>query len=534
MFIMTTTFDTCSLFDEYIKIEDWRLCAGHLQYILSHVAPATGSPIALVVDDLDAIAQGISEADDPAVSGTPIKVVDSLNNYLARLNDEYNKALQLVGSHTIEYAERRILDEDTLIGMLEATIAYNKSQGDNASAADVAMMLLQLIYYKHDSKAASLKRDIHVIRGGNPATAPTLYNTEAKVEDLSTFIFAHGDDKSRIRALLCAVQHHAIHDRYYRARDMLLISHVQDTIESAEERTQILFNRALVNLGLCAFRVGMIQKAYDSLNQICSGRLRELLAQGHSRWHGDRSPEQEKAEKRLQLPKHMHVNPELLEGCHLISAMFLELPHIARSPGIQHVISRHFRKYYNNYARQAFIGPPENTREHILAAAKALINGDWKRARDQVVNLEIWDELPGEGASKVREMLAKLVREEGIRIYLLTYGQYFESLSLEHISDMFDLTDPKIARRIISQMIFNKEISAAWEYPADTLVLYKVGTSTIQNLSQALVEKVNNLMESNERLMDPFINNIYGHRDDNRGKYYDRDDRNNQGEILWI
>lgn len=65
---------------------------------------------------------------------------------------------------------------------------------------------------------------------------------------------------SRTRALLCSVYHHALHDRYYVARDKLLMSHIQDNIDKVDTKTMILYNRALVTIGLSAFREGLVQK----------------------------------------------------------------------------------------------------------------------------------------------------------------------------------------------------------------------------------------------------------------------------------
>ena len=60
-----------------------------------------------------------------------------------------------------------------------------------------------------------------------------------------------------------------------------------------------------------------------------------------------------------------------------IPAMLLELPHLARGNlnSHQNVISRQFRKYMAGYNRQKFTGPPENTREHVMAATKCMLSG---------------------------------------------------------------------------------------------------------------------------------------------------------------
>ena len=61
------------------------------------------------------------------------------------------------------------------------------------------------------------------------------------------------------------------------------------------------------------------------------------------------------------MPFHMHINLELLEGCHLICAMLLEVPALAATSldapvGRQRVVSKHFRRLLDNYERQTFTG----------------------------------------------------------------------------------------------------------------------------------------------------------------------------------
>jgi translation initiation factor 3 subunit C len=421
---------------------------------------------------------------------------------------------------------------------------YFTRSNDPRCAAPMALLCVEHMYYKHDTIAVAVNRanafgkafgryaDLHpaclgkdsspTSKGrdakvfhpaalqGTPNLPLVEYNPTEKLQDLCKFIFKHGDDRSRTRALLCSVFHHALHNRYYHARDLFLISHVQDSIEKADTETQILYNRALVTLGLSAFRQGLINKAYECLSGICSGRVRDLLAQGLSKYF-DKDPEQEKVEKRRQVPYHMHINPDLLECVHLVCGMLLELPVIDRPVTHQYQVSK-FRRYMNSYRQQLFTGPPENTRDLVMAAAKALLVGEWKKASDLLVNCEVWNLIPSDGAAKVKEMLAVKLKEEAVRIFLLNYGTHYESISLEHLCTMFEMSDVT-TRKVVSKMIHSKEISGAWEQPEDILVLYKIDPSTLQSLCQVVADKVAYLVESNERLLDP-LGGSYGYKDD--------------------
>ena len=70
-----------------------------------------------------------------------------------------------------------------------------------------------------------------------------------------------------------------------------------------------MYNRAMVQLGICAFRHESIQEAHNALSDLMmSGRAKELLAQGLMPQHRhDRSPEQEKIERSRQVRVWHHM-----------------------------------------------------------------------------------------------------------------------------------------------------------------------------------------------------------------------------------
>ena len=489
-----------------------------------------------------------------------IPVVGSLSLHLSRLEEEYTKSLQKLSHYSAEYVSR-LRDESNLVSLLAKMQIYFEREGSTAEAAVLAQLRIEHVYYRHDSIAKQVDKatefyekfgDLSFLHPGclsneiggsdfsicHPAAfsgKPSIESSKAEnvnwtelMNTLCTHVYKHGTDAAKIRATICHVFHHALHDRFLEARDLLLMSHIQEKIyDVGDISTMILFNRMMVTLGMSAFRQGRIWEAHQCLSEVCSGRVRELLAQGVAMGRfNDKTPEQEKAEKRRQIPYHQHINLDLLEGCHLISAMLLEVPNMAAASVGDNggrrtrTISRAFRKYHDIYEHQVFTGPPEQTRDYVMRASNALMKGDWKTCIELCTNLEVWNLVPGEGAAEaIKTMLASKIKLEGLRTYLFTFSAQYDSLSLSQLCGMFEMTKNDV-HSIVSKMMINRELYASWDQPTETIVLRKVEPNPLQVMALQFAEKAATLVEANERLLDATSGN-HGFKDD----YWKDDDR---------
>jgi translation initiation factor 3 subunit C len=270
---------------------------------------------------------------------------------------------------------------------------------------------------------------VHTLESATRETVPNgssqaeKFNPSGLVHRLCAQLYRSGNSLLRTRSMLCHIYHHALYNDFHTARDMLLMSHLQENIYAADVPTQILYNRAIVQLGLCAFRSGLIKESQSILLEIFSTqRVKELLAQGmyHTR-HPTLTPEQEKAEKLRQMPFHMHINTELLEGAFLVSSMLVEIPIMAGIDSEEmkrKAISKPFRRLLDFADRQAFSGPPETTRDHIMQASKALQDGDWKKCQEFILGIQIWSLMPEE--KSVKEMLSRYLDVITLQTLILT------------------------------------------------------------------------------------------------------------------
>ncbi|KAI8983873.1 eukaryotic translation initiation factor 3 subunit 8 N-terminus-domain-containing protein [Pilobolus umbonatus] len=480
----------------HMNIISWKAAANEFNALLSILERDKSFIVSEDADQIDNEDKDIIPKD-----GEVIKVPGSIVSFVERLDDEFNKSLQSLDPHATEYIDR-LRDEATDYAMLVRAQAYCETYKMEYGLPRIISRRLDHVYYKPEQVISSLESSSKSLIP-KYIKSNIIVATDAMdlVNELCAYLYKKADPLLRTRAMLCHIYHYALHRKFHTARDLLLMSHIQDSIHQADVATQILYNRAMVQIGICAFRDGLIKESHAALAEIQgSGRVKELLAQGVQvhRYGQVANPELEAIERQRQLPFHMHINLELLECIFLTSSMLLEIPAQAQAgPSNKKFISRPFRRLLDYNERQAFIGPPENTRDHIMSAAKALASGEWEKAKEYILAIKVWDLMTE--TDQIKDMLIRKIQEEGLRTYLFTYASYYSTIGLSQLASMFDLSVNTVSA-IVGKMIFNEELSASLDQVSQCLVLHQVELSRLQVLSLQYADKVANLVDQNERL----------------------------------
>ncbi len=488
-------------------------------------------------------------------------VEGSLFSFVFRLSTQFFKALQQADPKSMEYVHR-LKEQPRLTSLFSIARAYYRRIEKTSTEAKIALMWLEYEYYRYnpahdvmnpasayfnskafgalaaaataaasDSSSSSSSGAAAAAPASAPSTSTSTKSsstssssdssssstvpamlgarTLTSVDEMASFAYRCEDALSRARALLMQAYYWSVHNRYYEARELLLMSHVQHYINDADIQTRILFNRTMAQVGLAAFRAGEFRHTLHALGDffnVSNSQLRrmspkELFAQGVT-YRPDSKEEDLLEARRRMLPYHMHFNIDLVESAHLIAGMFVEVPLVAEYGWhqIKSMQSRHFRWQFWRFLSQTQIVHSDWSREHILAAAKALMEGDWVGCVACLDKLKVWSFVHNTAMVKAR--IRHEVQLVGLRCYLLTFGQHFTSISLPTLVSTFKLPEAEVVRVASSMMNADSPVSplpAVWDTESQCIVVQGNPQSRIQKASVQFFDKVVQVFEALER-----------------------------------
>jgi hypothetical protein len=100
---------------------------------------------------------------------------------------------------------------------------------NNSNTARIALLKLDHTYYKNDSLYVKFKQAA-TTNGDSDASYIPEKESRLLIEDLVKIVNKHGSSKMKVKAALQQAFHHGLHRRYYEGRDLLLKTHVGESI----------------------------------------------------------------------------------------------------------------------------------------------------------------------------------------------------------------------------------------------------------------------------------------------------------------
>eukprot|EP01147_Barroeca_monosierra_P004450 gene4450-6699_t len=446
--IITSYFDEDLAATDFMDMIKWAMAHDHLHELFDILFENPNIVVDTeVTNDLEV---GEDQAEFKLETDKHVLKTD-VTRFVKRLDDEYLRSLRNIDPHSPDYVDR--LSDDFVLYNLICVAEKYSERLTNSELCRMRLLRLEHIYYKRDfvnitprgaTKLLTSKVVKLLEKGEDPPPEDIQGQTPARwvidneaekdilglVRQLSTFLCRNGNARIATRAVLCHIYSLSIFDKWDDARDLMLMTYLQDTISKADISTQILYNRTMAQLGLCAFRSGNINQAQSALNEIV-GRAKELLAQGY-KFHSGKSQSQITQEKIRQTPFHMHINLGLLDAVYFTCSMLMEVPIIAQT-GISRTrtMNRLFRHRLEEFCSDLYQAPAEATREKIMSASLAMLQGDWKLCSSIICKLGVWERMHNGG--EVMEMLTQNIQRETLRTYLLFNAGYYDTITLDRL-----------------------------------------------------------------------------------------------------
>ncbi|QLG72946.1 hypothetical protein HG535_0E00300 [Zygotorulaspora mrakii] len=467
----------------YQPIEQWKLCYNDTMKFLTLLEEKVDTYVVSELAQRNEFLEEEPEADENGVK----KIVGSVFAFVERLDDEFNKSLLNTDPHSSDYLARLRQEQDiyNLILRTQLYLEATTSEEDQEKVlARPFVKRLDHIYYKSTSLIKIMENNAW--KSFVPPNPSKITPFTGEVNDeyainlvgkLSESLRKNKNGGIRKRAILYHVYFSALNIDFNTAKTMLISSKVQAYINNSDPSLQILFNRVVVQLGLAAFKLCLIEDCHQVLNELlASSHLREILGQQTlQRVTANSTSSSADEREQLCLPYHQHINLDLIDLVFMTCSLLIEVPQmtafysgikVKRIPYSQKSI----RRALEHYDKSSFQGPPETLRDFVLHAAKSMQKGDWKKSIDYLSSIPTWSLLPN--AENVLTNLGERVQIESLKTFFFIYKRFYSKISVDKFSKLFNLSNEKVIQ-ILESAISEYDINTKLDDSKDFFIVEK-------------------------------------------------------------
>jgi hypothetical protein len=390
----------------------------------------------------------------------------------------------------------RVQDEALVASLLDQLFQYYSARKMKRNIARVAVALLEIMHVRNNHAHELLTKGVPFL-GLLAQPADVVVDTlAAAVDDLSS------DPTTKTMATLAHVYHVAVRDQYHRARDLFFSANVQLDPTSDNQDALVRYNRVIAQIGLCAFRTGLFNESHTVLSELCAKNpkeLRDLLGQTDllraARRYGDEDEEKIARDRLRLVPPHHAMPAELIEQGHLVLSMANDIIVEAKNPDERPQRSKQFFNLCKRHQNAVLSGPPVSDANRIYAAYLALQDGDIETALRNVKALAGWKYLPPK--SNALALLEQKLRVDGLKVFLISRGQHYASLTVNAVCQRFGLSEEEV-KTTVSRLILDHTLVGHWDHDDTHVVIERGPQSRFHLLARDCCDKVSQFAAYNE------------------------------------
>lgn len=448
----------------------------------------------------------------------------NLLSFIKKLTTQLWTNLKSIEPRSEMYDKRR-KNCDLLVKTYKYAAHYYNKLGLPETESEIQVLWMSVIHGDYNEKLDQMKHRIDeekenkqrkrrkreaVLNGDEAQTPNKNKKKKKKLPNLSTefrgqkilnlpncaivskakFVFENGSTRNQTHAMLYLIYNMAVHNKYELCRDLLLMSHLGSSsrIGQTNVELQISYNRALAQYAICSFSNGYWYSAMIILQELyASNRIKILLAQDYIKAPLDSATAEQIKQSQLQqarmLPPHFHIHHDVLEAAHLISSLFIEVTNMITNSYNKNLFIRnaYFRKVWHQYLRRDLRVPPENTKDFILTTGINMQNGEYQTCKKMMNRLKLWNEV--KHPRYIKKKVFSTLKRECLRCYLYRYGCVYQTISIERLAEMFELTQGHTIQ-FISKLIItagNDSRFASLDEMTNCVVMHQIPPMPVQD-----------------------------------------------------